>query len=135
MHEICGLLRDRDFVVNGRGECQALGVVHSSFQWTGVQVTVVELHHWHHSPPKRRTAAVSGMCHLWNKMPRASFHSCRSRTIESNLGALVRRQTPFSHSTIRTPTIRNIIDDIQQAERRGSELKINQTQNGELFRP
>ncbi|KRY53769.1 hypothetical protein T03_4964 [Trichinella britovi] len=85
--------------------------------------------------PQRRTAAVSGMCHLWNKMPRASFHSCRSRTIESNLGALVRRQTPFSHSTIRTPTIRNIIDDIQQAERRASELKINQTQNGELFRP
>ncbi|KRX19104.1 hypothetical protein T07_11330 [Trichinella nelsoni] len=81
MHEICGRLGDRDFVVNGRsvkgpnkkncpsrGECQALGVVHSSFQWTGVQVTVVELHHWHHSPPNVGQLRSAGCgCHLWNK--------------------------------------------------------------------
>ncbi|KRZ58137.1 hypothetical protein T02_13308 [Trichinella nativa] len=118
-----------------RGECQALGAVHSSFQWTGVQVTVVELHHWHHSPPNVGQLRSAGCvtcgikCHAHLSTPAGREQSNR------NLGALVRRQIPLSHSTIRTPTIRNIIDDIQQADRGASELKINQTQNGELFRP
>ncbi|KRZ72817.1 hypothetical protein T10_7421 [Trichinella papuae] len=48
--------------------------------WTGVQVTVVELLQWHHNS-QRRTAAISGMRHLWNKC-HAHPHFCEWRTIE-----------------------------------------------------